>query len=140
MKKGGGEETYRVDLRNSILWMLARLEKLLEHRLRTRVAVVKKDVQENQGVDMPGCKDLPHLRASIWLAFLAALALHALLCEFHFLFCQVKGLGDFGEVGQEEEAHESNGDGDDAVDDEEPLPPSETAFAVESVDAGHEVA
>lgn len=135
-----GERTYRVDLSNGILWMLTRLEKLLEHRLRARVTVVEKDVKEHEGVNMPGRKDLPDLSSSIGLSFLAALALHALLCELDFLFCQVKGFGDFGKVGQKEEAHEGNGDGDDAVDDEEPLPASEAAFAVQSVDAGHEVA
>lgn len=52
---------------------------------------------------------------------------------------EVPGFGDFWEIGKDEEASNGNGQGDDAVNDEQPLPAFEPIHAIELVDSSHQV-
>lgn len=100
--------TYRVDLADSILRILACFEELLENGLATRGSVVEEHIKRDESPDMPRCKYLPDLGPRVWLSLLPTFELHALLSERHFLLGQVERLGDLGKIRQCEEAKQRN--------------------------------
>ena len=105
----------------------------------TRGTVVEEYIEWNESPDVPRRKDLLDLSSGIWLPLLPAFELHALLGECDFILCQIEGLGDFGKIRQCEEAKQCDGQGDDAIDNEKPLPSLEAAASVELVYTSHQV-
>lgn len=128
--------TYRVDLADSILWILACFEKLLENGLATQGSVVEEHIKQDESPDMPRCKYLQDLGSRVWFSLLPTFELHALLSEGDFLLGQVKRLGDLGKIRQCEEAKQRDRYGDDTIDDKQPLPKD---MCTKSVYVSHKV-
>jgi hypothetical protein len=70
---------------------------------------------------MPGGKDLPDFRASVGLTVSTAFELHAFLGKGDFVFGQVEGGADLGDVREEDKGGYTDWERDNAVDNEEPV-------------------
>lgn len=77
-------------------------------------------IEESEDVDVPGLENLLDLGLRVRSAGLATLELHTFVGESNLLLCKVEWLGDFGDIWKDEEASQCNGQGNDAIDNEEP--------------------
>lgn len=102
--------------------------------------VVEDDVQEGEHPDVPRGEDALDLGKGVGLAVGAAFELHALSADALLVLGEVPCFGRLGHVGEKEEGGGGDGERDDAVDDEKPLPSTETVPAFEAVHGGHEIA
>lgn len=121
---GGGVD---VDLPDFVLGVLGGFEVLGEDGGGAGVAVVEGDVEEAEEVDVPGGEDAEDFLLGVGGAAFAAFEGHAFAGEGAFGRRQVEGARCFGDVGKDEESGQGDREGDDAVDEEEPLPAAEAA-------------
>ncbi|KAJ3565417.1 hypothetical protein NPX13_g7512 [Xylaria arbuscula] len=93
-------------------------------------AVVEEDVEQDEGVDVPGREDLLELGLRELAPFRAPFERHPLVGHGDVVLGEPPGSGDLGDVWEQEEAGNGYRERDDGVDDEQPLPPVIAAHAL----------
>lgn len=129
-----------IDLRHGECGMLRRLEILCEGGLAdTRPGVVKGHVQRREEVDLPRGEDLLELGLGVGRSFCPPFQGHPPLRKLPLCRREVPRTRDLGHIGKQEEPGHGDGEGNDPIHDEQPLPASQAPFPVEVVYGRHQV-